>query len=375
MYYDKQPEENRESYKEMLRIIGSLSRLFSDAKEPYLAYRAHENIFCKYFGVENNARSDDSADAYSKSGVGIGLKTWVGNDDQKVAEFGRLRDSYKDLSGLALAKQIGRYRNKRILTTMNAHGLHEMLYHIVKRVPGAMCIYEAAFDTIDIDNIEVLEGRGLGNNIYFTDGKHTYHFSLSKNTLYMLFERLDLLDKIDVEITDDPFSLLSKIGESVSLMAEEKEKACLRLYSVGSDGKFVARKSGLNQWNASGRKRDENEVYIPFPAEDRKRMKGFFPPRDEHFTLILPDMSEITAKVCQQNGKAIMSNPNNALGKWLLRKVLELPPGMLLTYDMLKECNVDCVIFTKEGDHRYSADFGTLGTYEKFYDLSDSDEE
>lgn len=86
VFYDRQPEQDRENYKNMLRIVGKLSRLFSTAQEPYLYYRAHENIFAKYFDVDNNARSDDSADAYnSTTGVGIGLKTWVGQDNQKVA--------------------------------------------------------------------------------------------------------------------------------------------------------------------------------------------------------------------------------------------------------------------------------------------------
>lgn len=44
MFYDNQPKEKQEAYKEMLIILGSLSRLFSTAEEPYLYYRAHENI-------------------------------------------------------------------------------------------------------------------------------------------------------------------------------------------------------------------------------------------------------------------------------------------------------------------------------------------
>jgi hypothetical protein len=210
MFYEKQPVEHRENYKNMLCIVGRLSRLFSTAAEPYLYYRAHENIFSKYFDVDNNARSDDSADVYnSHMGIGIGLKTWVGEDNQKVAEFGRLRPAYEHLDGMDLILKIAEYRNARIRTTMNAHGLHTMLYHIVKRVPGAMCIYEAAFDYIDIANIVLDKKRGNANSTYFTDGKHVYHFSRSKNTLYMIFDDMELLDKLDVDIVDDPYELLS----------------------------------------------------------------------------------------------------------------------------------------------------------------------
>lgn len=117
MFYDNQPKEKQEAYKEMLIILGSLSRLFSTAEEPYLYYRAHENIFAKYFEVENNSRNDDSADACDiRNGIGIGLKTWVGQDNQKIAEFGRLRPTYADLEGLELVTTIAKYRNLRIRT-------------------------------------------------------------------------------------------------------------------------------------------------------------------------------------------------------------------------------------------------------------------
>ena len=96
MFYDKQPLVNKENYKKMLSVMGRLSNLFSESNCPYLAYRAHENIFCKYLVAENLARADCSADA-KKDGIGIGLKTWMGNDDQKVAEFGKLKKSYADL--------------------------------------------------------------------------------------------------------------------------------------------------------------------------------------------------------------------------------------------------------------------------------------
>ena len=424
MFYDIQTEEHKESYKRMLTIVGKISRLFSTAEEPYLYYRAHENIFSKYFDVDNNARHDDSADAYStEQGVGIGLKTWVGRDDQKVAEFGRLRPNYEGLGGMELIQQIAEYRNTRIRTTLNSHGLHEMIYHIVKRVPNAMQIYEAAFDYIDREHIVLDEHRGNANNVYFNDGHHTYHFNKSKSTLYMIFEDMELLDEFEVEIVDDPYELL-EMTFNENVVEEDEETAtnnreheivraftervtryqqlCLRLYATDRDGrKYVPERSGLNQWNANGRARDVNEVYIPYLKEDRERSLDFFPPRDTPFTLILPDNTEISAKVCQRAyrklsdaeyenlseeekriedektlvGKSIMSNPNKVLGKWLLRDVLQIEEGTVITYDMLRVYNIDCVIFTKREEGVYSVDFGELGTYERFYGLEDVEAE
>ena len=80
MFYEKQPKQQQEDYKEMLSIIGSLSNLFADSSTPMLYYRAHENAFCKYFEADNLGREDCSADA-SKDKMGIGLKTWTGRDD------------------------------------------------------------------------------------------------------------------------------------------------------------------------------------------------------------------------------------------------------------------------------------------------------
>lgn len=186
MFYEKQPKEKQESYKEMLEIVGQLSRLYSESEAPYLYYRCHENIFCKYFEAENLSRGDDSADA-QKDTIGIGLKTWIGQDDQKVAEFNKLKKTYDNLKGLELIKQIALYRNERIRVTKASHGINEMLYHIVKRYPDLMKIMEHEFEEIDIEKIKIIKmPKSTENNVYFVDGKHRYHFNKSKSTLYIL---------------------------------------------------------------------------------------------------------------------------------------------------------------------------------------------
>lgn len=396
MFYEKQPKDQQDNYKRMLEIIGNLTLLFSESDCPYLPYRAHENIFCKYFNATNLGRKDCSADA-QKGKIGIGLKTWMGNDDQKVAEFGKLREEYKTLTGIELVKKISEYRNERIRITKNLYDIDEMIYHIVKRVPGAMEILEHAFDYIDINNISIIKERGNQNNTYFTDGKHTYHFSVSKNTLYMLFTDLELLDKFNVSIMTDPYNYLMKLqkpehslkadssdthftytidmeGVLNSKVIPKTEQLCLRLYASKKGTKYVPEKSGLNQWNAGGRKRDPNEIYIAYLKEDRARNKNFFPGRDTIFELALPDGTIVPAKVCQDagtgnpnEGKSIMSNPNKVLGEWLLRKVFELPEKTLVTYDMLQKFGIDSVIFTKHDESHYSIDFAEIGTYEEFY--------
>ena len=62
-----------------------------------------------------------------------------------------------------------------------------------------------------------------------------------------------------------------------------------------------------------------------------------------------------------------MSNPNKALGKWLLRDVFNLQEHTIVTYQMLLRFGIDCVVFTKNAEYDYSVDFGYIGTYEKMY--------
>ena len=62
----------------------------------------------------------------------------------------------------------------------------------------------------------------------------------------------------------------------------------------------------------------------------------FFPARDISFTLNLPNGHFKTAKVCQDNNKVLMTKPNDDLGKWILRDVLNLKENELVTYDKLE---------------------------------------
>ena len=61
-----------------------------------------------------------------------------------------------------------------------------------------------------------------------------------------------------------------------------------------------------------------------------------------------------------------MSKHNADLGKWLLRDVLNLIEGQLLTYKKLQEIGLDSVGIEKINFRTYSIDFRSSGTYEKF---------
>ena len=64
-----------------------------------------------------------------------------------------------------------------------------------------------------------------------------------------------------------------------------------------------------------------------------------------------------------------MSNPNLALGKWLLRDVMELAEGELLTYEKLAVLGLDSVIIYKNSEGNYSINFTEVGTYDTFLEI------
>lgn len=377
MFLEQQPENQVKYYERLLKSVGSLSKLFSENPEPYLAYRATENLFCKAFEAENLSRSDASADA-SKDRVGFGLKTFLegnGKTMQKVAEFNGDHALFRTLEPEAKIKKIAELRNERLETTKRIFGLDSIIYHCITRQVGKILVYETPAHLIDIDNIRNIKVSANGSSIQFSDPSAEYSFNVSKSTLYMRFVTPEevLLD-VSVRVLDDPFGEIEKlISEAGLIFAPLKVQphVFLPLYSMRG-GKHVPEKSGLNQWNAGGRDRHENEIYIPIPAWIHKKFPGFFPDRDTAFELTLPDRSVLTASLCQDGSKALMSNPNQALGKWLLRDVLNLQEKELLTYEKLQNIGLDTVVVYKVDNEHYDIDFTRIGSYENF--LIENDE-
>ena len=209
-------------------------------------------------------------------------------------------------------------------------------------------------DKIDIDNIHIT--CISESSIIFTDGLHEYNFNISKSVLQKRFITDEYYDSVTVEVATNPFDVLKKgIGSIVTIT--ENETAIIPLYSVKGGIKMVFPKSGLNQWNAGGRPRSIDEVYIPFNKEIRDKYVNFFPNRNTPFNVTLPNGKTMSMKLCQDDGKALMSNPNSELGEWLLREVLRLQENELLTYEKLEEIGIESVVFEKNQAGEYKLDF------------------
>ena len=378
------------TYFEMLRLMASISYLFSESHTPYLDYRLTENLFCKYFEAHNDARSCTAYDA-RLARLGIGIKTFginKGASTEKIAEFNRLKPRLDGLSGIDLARQIGIFRNERMAFSNSTYDVTETQYHIVGRQDGCLKVFNAPYDMVNIDSIcDVVDKEA---SISFNDGINEYSFNKSKSVLLKKFYLPDDYVEVSVNILEEPLELLAQLlktpSEPLAVQAHSIAPVLTKVYPQEVKGidyvilplyskrgtPHIPERSGLNQWNAKGRPRDVNEVYIPIPKSIHNLYPHFFPSRDCPFELVFPDGSSLSAKVCQDGGKALMSNPNSALGEWILRKVLRKPVGEIVTIDDLYTYGIDSIkivsthttngsgepifkiIFTEEGYEDYS---------------------
>ncbi len=356
----------KQQYEKFLTIVGSLSNLFSESEVPFLYYRIAEKIFCKAFEADDLSRSDVSVDV-KKGVLGIGLKTFVAGNNktlQKITEFGSSdKTLYESLSLNQKIKKIAQIRNERIDFTQRVHSIDKSIYHCVIRDKNQFSIFEESMNFINIENIKgIRENKG---SITFNDGVEEYSFLLSKNTLTKRFNTSNLLQHFEIEILENPLDFLVDCMQNMSSLAcfQPKETIFLPLYGRNHT---VFNNSGLNQWNANGRTRNINEVYIPVPIDVHKDYPNFFPNRQTPFNLKLPNGKTIQTKICQDNGKALMSYSNRELGQWILRDVLKLNEGELLTYDKLQVLGIDSVRIDKINDDNYEINFAKSGSYDKF---------
>lgn len=366
-------QQNNGEYLKLLQAVSKLSGLFSESATPFINYRVAENIFCRSFSAENLSRSDTAYDAKFNNNLGIGLKTFICENNysnEKIAEFNALSPILSQLSGLELAQKLAEYRNERIELANRLYNISDSLYHIVARKNGELILFETDYNKIDVNNIKkIITSKA---SISFEDGINQYSFNFSKSTLFRKFYIPENAFRLPIEIIDDPYSLLLDLFKNKKLnLAEDKlikgqDFVILPLYGIKNKEKFVFENSGLNQWNANGRTRNIGEVYIPIPKKIHTLFPNFFPAKDQTFELTVPTGELFTAKVCQQNSKALMTNPNKALSDWLLRKLLKLPEGELATIEKLLELGFDSVIIYKENNNKFRIDKAELNGFENF---------
>ena len=409
-----------ERYEEYLKLVSSLSGLFSDSDRPLINYRTAEKLFCLLSGASDVGRSDCSFDASITQGsVGIGVKTFTAPNAkhrtmQKVAEFSR--DQHLTVTGGLwghdLARKVAELRNTRVSTDAKERGLviSRSYYHCVVRLPSGVIVHEEPYELVSAATLKPLTPRGKPakawptartKTTHFTDGKNRYTFHAGKNTLFKEFDLSKGFTSkvIPVVIIEDVFTkLMTLLGsERSGFLASNKnidlrallatmdetrseDFVVLPLFSSRSKqgAREVAPRSGINQWNARGRARTFGESYIPVPSDVRVMLPDFFPPKDQKFVLKLPNGKTVKAKICQADGKALMAAPNKDLLEWLFDVIdgdisvaeKRLQDARPYTYADLVAIGKDSVRIRKlDGEnHIYSVEFDELGAYDAFLD-------
>lgn len=147
------------------------------------------------------------------------------------------------------------------------------------------------------------------------------------------------------------------------------EIICLPLYSgTPAEGKEVPTNNGINLWKAGGRVRDDSEISILIPEKVKLFFPYFFPDAGSTFELRLPNYVTLTGRVAK-DGNSILSTPSRDLGKWLLRQVLRIASGKVISYAILEKKGIDAVYVEKwvEGKDTFYKIFpAPVGEYENF---------
>lgn len=406
---------DQEFYRDALTAVGGLSRLFSDSDLPFFHYRFIENLFVRATKGKNISRQDAVFDALvgENYGIAVGVKTFTirkktSYSYEKVQEFtslagkgliGKMND--KDLV-LAISKE----RNRRISVESASFNVDpfKAIYHCLIRREGEAVVHEEPYPTISLGNIVPLTPSGKklstfakhSSNIHFHDGDHYYRYSRSKN---VLLKRFDINSGenwkgVRIKISEDVFSQLfeNALGGSVTsnmkitglfenpLDLPGSDYVVLPLYSLKGGSKEVPERSGLNQWNAGGRARKFGEAYISVPQAIHNSCPHFFP-IGQSFNLYLPN-SEMpaSASLCQAGNKALMTNPNDELCKWIFKVIdpnfsismyNKAPSRNPYSYADLELAGYDSVRVSKSKNPDrpgYEIQFEEIGGYEDFLD-------
>jgi hypothetical protein len=318
---------------------------------------------------------------------------------------------FNHLTQEQIAIKVAQIRNDRIKADVSEYDIEiaNSYYHCLLRVPGGAIIHQEPYSYIDIANIHPIDPTkfkpiskfpsGVGSPI-FSDGKNIYSYSISKNVLYKRFDASTGINSeiISLSIYDDVFKKVLqwfkqsnknfiaprsvKSAQKIILpkkayLIPGKDYVILPLYSTRNlKNKKVGEKSGINQWNAAGRKRKFGEAYIPVPALIHEKFPNFFPKSETVFNLKLPNGKNEIAKICQEGGKALMTNPNDVLCTWLYKVIdpkaseselqKRLHNKIPFTYQDLERIGKDSVRVKKIDSNNYAIEFTPIDSYDLF---------
>jgi len=413
-------EFNLRVYENLLKSVASMSRLYSDNNKAYIHPRFVEKLYIHCTGAQDLSRKDMSFDALLGKDIGVGVKTFITDNlliskSEKVAEFTRhaALGEFEGLDHYEKALKSAELRNNRVSSDANEYSIdiNKSIYHCLVRTNDGAIIHEEPYLLVNTAEIKPTDTRGntikkfiteASGHTYFTDGMSNYCFNRSKNVLYKKFNLSEFNNSevIPLEIFDDIFERIlrwtnlgiNKVELSSNTTTNHEspliagtDYVVLPLYGTSYKEKKVQPKSGINQWNAGGRERQFGESYIPIPIEIHQKYPNFFPERDKKFKIKLPNRKIILAKVCQDNKKALMSDPNTDLCDWLYN-IIDLSKDVSIkrfeekrpyTYQDLMKVGKDSVRVVKVTDKEYQYEIETmnLGSFDKFIDKREEEQD
>lgn len=399
-----------------------------NAKKPYLYYRNHEQLFTRIFNVEDLTRKDSAFDAlgiFGEERVGIGLKTWIHSSDrtyQKVAEFNKLAPTVlvplmENGNPQEVVRKVSELRNERIMLDKRIHGTDFDVYHFITRDDNVMNIVETSYDLIDLESLEFIKTDG---KVYlFRDKFHNYKFYKSKSVLLEEFDasKSEIVETIPIVQHDDPFELIKTIQIQginreeleaknidiedelqIDIIREQSEGIYgkveknddidkviyLPLYQDKKEGRVVSECSGINIRHSKSKSKGSNTPRPEYEVEVRisKWIHYIFPKffgidaldDDEihdkelnDFDLLLPDGRVLRGRVKQAGGKSLQTNPQSALGEWILKDVLGIEKREeKVTIELLNELGIDSLKITKVDDKNFRITVAETNAYEIF---------
>lgn len=370
----------------------------------------------------------DALAVWGNDRIGIGLKTWIHASDytyQKVAEFNKLSPLVitpliENGTPEEVIRKVSELRNERIMLDKRLYGTTEDVYHFITRDNDVMNIVETRYDLIDLDSIQLIKSDG--KVFSFRDKLHNYKFNKSKSVLLKEFNasRAEIITQIPIQQFEDPFELIrmiqlpskerghiysnpnvlqrhdiveSIIAEKQSSLQIDFEKQYsdirvyqeiyLPLYQDKKEGRIVSPCSGINIRHAKSKSKGSNIPRPEYEIEVRisKWIHYIYPKffginaLDENeikneklndFNLILPDGRILRGRVKQQGGKSLQTNPQGALGEWILKDVLGLKNREIVTWELLDTLGIDSLRVIKIDDKNFKITVAETGAYEKF---------
>ncbi|MFD1472289.1 phospholipase D-like domain-containing protein [Companilactobacillus mishanensis] len=371
---------------------------------PYLDSKFQETVYAKSFkadAVDIGNTPHDMTSTFGSRKVGIGIKTWLNSSPsyQKVMQLKANKPEIEKLNNvntqIELARKISSIKNKRLHADYIRLGLDEdeNIYHYVTRDKGKLTIQETTYPLVNLNKLTPTNYSA--KSFEFTDGIKQYKYTFGDSQIWMKFGENDdksIIDEVSVDIMDDPFDFLKDSFQNIQNYKNymtSTDAIYLPLYSFKYHR--VELKSGLNAWNAkpkskySNTPRPEAEVYIPIPKIFAKKYPYWFNPQVDlrnhkeykrisktnnyEFNLHFPNGTIFPALVGQDGFKALQTNPQNALGKWLLYNILGLKKGELVTMDILNTIGFDSVKLWHKDKKNFKdlwIDFAPTGSFERF---------